>query len=171
MKRLTAVAICMLATGCLLAQTSAKQKPQTTTVVTKTTTTTTTTAAGTKGHGGHTTRVSKDGPSVGGYLLDAHKHGIEDAHAFIYAPDSSIQASGYSDATGRYQTNAVLPGTYNVKVVYPNAKVVMVSGVVIKKAVTPLSISMDPPAADTTVPYSTFAPPPPDKKKGAAKKK
>ncbi len=114
--------------------------------------------------------AKKSGPGVAGYILDAKKHPQDAVQAFIYGADSSIIASGYTDATGHYETNAVKPGKYNVKVVYPEAKALTVTGVVIKTGLSPLNISMNPPASDTTMAYTDFVPVP-EKKKGGAKKK
>ena len=160
MKQLTALAICLFATGTIFAQNNtAKQKN-------------TTAPKGASTHSGAKEKKIK-GPGVDGFIRDGHRHAIDDVHAFIYGKDSSIAGSGFTDATGHYETNAVLPGMYSVKFVYPEAKYIMVTGVEIKKGLTPLNISLDPPAGDTTIAYTTLMPPPPEKKTAthSAKKK
>lgn len=165
MKQLTALAFCLFAAGTLFAQNNAAQQknapPQKSATVTKG-------AAPQNAATGRRGALRHDGPAVGGFILDKHRHPIADVQAFIYAKDSSIIASGFTDATGHYETNAVMPGSYVVKIVYPTSKVIMVSGVVIKKGISPLSISADPPAADTSLPYTNFAPIVEKKKPGAA---
>ncbi len=74
--------------------------------------------------------------AVGGQVTDARKHPILGVEAFIYQPDSTIIASGYTDSAGNYQTNSVLPGKYDVKIVYPTSKTILIKGVVIKNGVT-----------------------------------
>jgi len=145
MKPVTALAICLFAAGTISAQqtTQKSSAPK--------------------------SKSKKEENAVEGTIKDAHRHPIADVQAFIYAKDSSIIASGYTDATGHFETNAVMPGSYTVKVVYPDAKIIMVTGVVIKKGYTPLNISAEPPTADTTLPYTSFMPLP-DKTKNAKKK-
>lgn len=165
MKKMFAFAFCIFAAGSTFGQAPAAQPkaaaPQKTTTAPKSATAPKTTQA---------TKVKKDGPAIGGFILDGRKHPIEDVHAFIYAPDSSIIASGYTDATGHYETNAVLPGTYQVKIVYPTDKAILVSGVIIKKGITPINLTMNAPAADTTMAFANFVPPAPEKKKAPAAK-
>jgi hypothetical protein len=155
MKKMFAFAFCIFAAGSTFGQAPAAQPkaaaPQKTTTAPKSATAPKTTQA---------TKVKKDGPAIGG----------EDVHAFIYAPDSSIIASGYTDATGHYETNAVLPGTYQVKIVYPTDKAILVSGVIIKKGITPINLTMNAPAADTTMAFANFVPPAPETKKAPAAK-
>jgi len=103
-------------------------------------------------------------PTVGGIIRDAHKHPIPGVKAFAYAPDSTISASGYSDSAGHYETNALAPGTYNLKLVYPSDKITRIAGVVVKRGITEININMDEPVEDTTLSWADFAPKVPAKK-------
>jgi hypothetical protein len=96
--------------------------------------------------------------AVGGMMTDARRHPIPGVQAFIYQVDSSIIASGFTDSTGAYETNSVLPGKYDVKIVYPSAKAILIKGVVIKAGVTQISFRAEPPAADTSFPYTVLVP-------------
>lgn len=109
--------------------------------------------------------------AIGGYIKDAYNMPIADVEAFVYKTDSSadIVSSGYTDATGYYETNFTYPGKYNLKIVYPSAKSVMVNGVIVKKGITNISLKANAPDADTTLPYTDFVPKPAVTKK--AKKK
>jgi hypothetical protein len=123
---------------------------QTTTTTVKKTTTTTT----------KTTRTAAHGSAVGGYIHDARMHPLAGVQAFIYANDSagSIIASGYTDAMGFYETNGVAPGRYNLKIVYPSTKAVVVKGVPVKGGVTQVILHANPPEADTTLLYTDMVP-------------
>ena len=114
---------------------------------------------------------TKNTTAIGGYVRDAHKHPIPGIEAFIYKPDSTIAASGYTDATGYFETNAVMPGKYDLKIVYPSNKNALVSGVIIKKGVTMVSLYMDEPAADTLIAYTDLVPKAVENKKRVIKKK
>ncbi len=163
MKQLTALAICLFAAGTMSAQNNAAKQKTTTAPKVPATQTSAATQKGTATKKGATsaTKAKKiKGPGVEGFIRDGHKHPLDDVHAFIYGKDSSIAASGFTDATGHYETNAVLPGVYSVKYVYPEAKYILVTGVEIKKGLTLLDISMDPPASDTSVGFTTLMPPP-----------
>ncbi len=110
---------------------------------------------------------------VGGYVRTARYMPMEGIQAFIYLGDSAntIGASGYTDATGYYETNSVAPGTYSVKFVYPNNKSIMVSGVTLKRGITDISLKNDAPTADTGINYLYFAPKPVAKAKATSAKK
>jgi Carboxypeptidase regulatory-like domain len=108
-------------------------------------------------------------PLVTGTIRDARNHPMPGVETFIYQKDSSIIASGFTDSMGHYETNAVMPGTYTVKVMYRNAKAMNVPGVVIKGGPTLLDVKANAPEADTMIPYTTLMPPP--EKKAPAKKK
>ena len=144
MKRLIAATFCLLAAGAVFAQTN--------TSAPKSATPQNGAAAARKG------TLKKSGPAVGGFILDARKQPVAGVEAFIYAPDSSIIASGYTDATGHYETNAISGGKYTVKIVYPSYKAIVITGVVIKAGVTPLNITAAEPEADTTLPFTNFIP-------------
>ena len=95
---------------------------------------------------------------VGGYFTDMRKRPIRGVQTFIYLPDSTIGASGFTDSTGYYETNNILPGSYDLKIVYP-------------KTSASLKITFfksEPPTADTSFAYSVIEPKPiemPKKKK------
>lgn len=108
--------------------------------------------------------------NVGGSIRDTRNHPVEGVKAFIYQADSSIIASGTTDATGNYETNNVAPGVYMVKLVYPSYKVVMVSGVKIKLGGAQISLKTDPPVADSSINYTDIVPKPDKKKLAMAKK-
>jgi hypothetical protein len=98
--------------------------------------------------------------AVGGYIRDARNVPISGAQAFVYKTDSSaeIVSSGFTDSMGYYETNSTYPGKYNLKIVYPSAKSVTVSGVIVKKGITNISLKANAPDADTTLPYANFLP-------------
>ncbi len=110
---------------------------------------------------------------LGGSFRTARYVPIEGVQVFIYATDSSAEiiASGYSDATGVYETNNVMPRKkYNVKLVYPTTgKAVNIPGLVINKGVTDISLRADAPAADTAIQPAAFLPKPVEKVKGKKK--
>lgn len=102
-----------------------------------------------------------------GDIRDARNHPIKGVQTFLYAADSSIASSGYTDSVGHYETNFTAPGKYNLKVVYPNDKTVSVVGVTLnKRGLTELSIKMNLPASDTSLSLAELMPKPVEKKKG-----
>jgi len=105
--------------------------------------------------------------AVGGYIRDSRYRPIEGVEAFIYLGDSAntIIASGYTDATGYFETNSVPSGKYTIKIVYPNYKNILVPGVIMKKGITDITLKCDPPAADTSINYIFFQPKPVEKVK------
>ncbi len=109
---------------------------------------------------------------VGGYFTDMRKHPIKGMQAFIYMPDSTIGASGFTDEAGYYETNNILPGTYNLKIVNPNWRTSMtITGVpIVRETITEISFFKlgDAPYNDTVFAYSAIEPKPvvvADKKK------
>ena len=106
------------------------------------------------------------GTAIGGSIRDARYHPLPGVETFIYQADSSIIASGYTDAKGYYETNGVLPGKYDLKIVYPSNKAVIVKGVPVKSGVTQLNLNLNPPDADTTLLYTDLVPKVEPKKKG-----
>lgn len=146
MKKVLLFAASLLMAGALSAQTS-------TTTVKKTTTTTIKSS-------NTTTRSAAHGSAIGGYIYDARMHPLAGVQAFIYTPDSSasIIASAYTDAMGFYETNGIAPGRYNLKIVYPSTKTVMVKGVPVKGGMTQVSLHTNPPEADTTLLYTDIVP-------------
>ncbi len=97
--------------------------------------------------------------ALGGTLKNMRKQAIVGAQAFVYAPNGSIVASGYTDDMGYFETNALAPGKYDLKVVYPSEKMAKFMGVEVgKKGITKLTINMNEPTADTIMTYATIAP-------------
>lgn len=97
--------------------------------------------------------------AIGGYIRTARKQPIKDVKVFVYLPDNSIIASGFTDAKGHYETSGVAPGSYSVRVVYPSLKRVIINGVpVAARHITPLNLSTPPPAEDSMYPYSALVP-------------
>ncbi len=106
--------------------------------------------------------------AIGGYFTDMRKRPIKGVQAFIYLSDSSIGASGFTDSTGYYETNNILPGTYDLKIVYPNtAGSLRITGVpIIRETITEISFFKgEAPATDTTFRYSVIEPKPIEKPK------
>ena len=109
--------------------------------------------------------------AIGGYFTNMTKHPIKGVQAFIYMPDSTIGASGFTDESGYYETNSILPGLYNLKIVYPNSRAsVTITGVpVVRETITEISFfKVEPPYNDTIFAYSAIEPKPieaPKKKK------
>ncbi|MCW3122171.1 MAG: hypothetical protein JWQ38_1663 [Flavipsychrobacter sp.] len=98
-----------------------------------------------------------------GNITDARNHPISGVQVFIYGKDSAIAASGFSDAVGRYETNPLVPGVYDVKLVYPVAKGVIrttIAGVTMKKGFNALNMKANTPDADATIPATDVMPKP-----------
>lgn len=108
---------------------------------------------------------------VFGNIKTLKNKSIKGVQAFVYKPDTSIVASGFTDTSGKFETNGVVAGPYAVKVVYPNKKIVWVTGVDIKDKCVELNLKMDAPAEDSTLEYKTLMPPPPAKKDAKDAKK
>ncbi len=101
--------------------------------------------------------------AIGGYFTDVHKHPIRGLQAFIYLPDSTIGASGFTDSAGYYETNNVLPGIYTLKIVYPRTSTaVTITGVpVVRETITEISFfKNEPPTTDTIFSYLSIEPKP-----------
>ena len=110
--------------------------------------------------------------AIGGFFTDMRRQPVKGAKVYVYGADSAIIASGFSDATGYYETNSVpANGLYNLKVNYPGIKTTkMIIGVpVLPAKITNISFLKDgAPEADTTIAYTDIAPKPIEKpKKGA----
>lgn len=104
------------------------------------------------------------GVSIMGTIKTMHNKPIKGVEAFVYQADSTIVASGNTDAEGRYSTNGVPPGTYFVKLIYPTRKVTVVYGITIKTQNLELSLNADAPDADTMYSYDHVKPKPVAKK-------
>lgn len=177
MKRVLVSAACILASGALFAQKPAAPKTAAKQAATQAPAPKKLAMASAAAPGQkpgapamHHTGIKPQPNAIGGYIRDNRSRPIKGAKAFIYMADSSIAASGYTDSSGFYQTNSVAPGKYNVKLIYPNYKTIYVTGVVIKKGITPVNFKADMPAADTTVAFADILPKP-ESKKGTGKKK
>lgn len=93
-----------------------------------------------------------------GTLRDARNKPYKGMKAFVYKPDSTIVASGYTDADGHYETNAVAPGIYFVKLIYPtDNKVALIYNIEVKKSVE-LNYSSNSPVEDTMISYDVIMP-------------
>ena len=140
MRQVIVFAVCLFISG-----TIAAQNKTTTTKTTKTQTTTKTTK-------------TVHGSAIGGTIRDGRFHPLTGVEAFIYQADSSIIASGYTDEKGNYETNGVLPGKYDLKIVYPSSRAIIVKGVPVKSGVTQLNLNLNPPDSDTTLLYTNLVP-------------
>jgi hypothetical protein len=106
--------------------------------------------------------------AIGGTFTDMRKQPIKGVRAFIYLPDSSIGASGFTDAKGYYETNSIAPGTYDLRIVYPNSKKTtkIMSIPVLQGYITDISFrKTEAPAEDTVIEFRDIAPKIEDKKK------
>ena len=146
MKQTITLATCILLSGMSFAQSSSKAKNDPATI--------------------QRNLVATGKCELTGRFTDARNHPLKGVEVFIYEKDSSISASGFSDSTGRYETNAVLPGLHNVKLAYPGAKMAFIPNVPMKKGFNPLSLKADAPAADTTLDVATVMPDAVKKTKG-----
>lgn len=111
--------------------------------------------------------------AIAGHFTNPKRQPVKGVRAFIYMPDSSIGASGFSDEKGYYETNSVLPGKYDLKLVYPTSKAaIRITGVPIMQGyLTEISYwKADAPAADTVIEYKDIAPKVPEKEKDKKKK-
>ncbi len=92
--------------------------------------------------------------AIGGTIMDARHKPVPKVQAFVYFGDSAVNASGYTDASGYFETNSVMPGTYDLRIVYPNANRLIINGVTVKGLkVSRVSIATDMPTTDSTVSY------------------
>lgn len=99
--------------------------------------------------------------AVSGFVRDARNRPVEGVQAYIYAKDSAatILASGYTDATGYYETNSVAAGKYDIKILYPSTnKAILVNDVIMKRGLTDISLKNDIPVADTGINFLFFQP-------------
>ena len=146
MKKIIVLTLCFIASGMAFAQQSAT--PQ-------------------KGANAAQKRSSVHNNGISGHLTDARNVPILGARAFVYGTDSSgaIVSSGYTDSMGYYESGYTSPGKYNLKLVYPTEKTVMVNSVIVKKGMIDISLRMNSPEADTTLPYTMFLPKPVEKKR------
>lgn len=107
-------------------------------------------------HAGHA-RVRKT--AIGGTINDKKGHPVPKVQAYIYKGDSATNSSGYTDANGNFETNNVMPGTYDLRLVYPSAKRIVINGVPVKMhRVTYINLATTEPTADSAISYSDIAP-------------
>jgi carboxypeptidase family protein len=145
MKKLITLTTCVLLCGAAFAQRSASEKNDPATAQRK---------------------LAASGKcAIKGTVRDERSHPVSDVRVFLYAADSSIIASGYTDAVGDFETNSVGKGTYNVKAVYPNSRAIMIPAAILKPGYTMVNIKTALPAADTVIPFSEFVPKPVEKGK------
>ena len=105
--------------------------------------------------------------AIAGIIQNTHRQPIMGIKIFIYRKDT-IVASGFTDSEGYYETNYAVPGIYNLKLVYPSEKTVVITAVPIKaRAFTIVDLRTAPPEADTTISYGAVAPKIPQTPKGA----
>jgi hypothetical protein len=106
-------------------------------------------------------KVKKANPNksaIAGVIQNMRKQPIAGVRAFVYKKDS-IAASGYSNDTGYFETNFVIPGIYNLKLVYPSEKTVLITAVPVKaRTITMTNLKMPVPDGDTTISYAAIAP-------------
>lgn len=101
--------------------------------------------------------------AIGGFFTDIRRRPIKGVKAFIYLPDSTIGASGYTDVTGYFETNSVLPGLYDLKIIYPASQgSIRITGVPVKSGtITDISFFKSlAPETDTIFSYSVIEPKP-----------
>lgn len=104
--------------------------------------------------------------AIGGTILTARREAVAKIQAYIYSNDT-IKASGFSDASGNYETSSVLPGVYTLRLVYPRSgRRITVSGVPVKALkVTTVNYTGIEPVADSTFTYNELMPAAPAAKK------
>lgn len=111
-----------------------------------------------------TTKSKADKTMIYGTLTDTRHKPVKGMKAFVYRADSTIVASGFTDATGYYETNSVPAGVYFVKLIHPSDKITMIYNIEVKKSVE-LDYSSNGPVEDTMISYDILYP----KKPGAKK--
>ena len=145
MKQLIALTLCLLASGITFAQNAPGKKK-----------------TGTK-------PKPKPKTEIEGYVRDGRMTPLAGVQAFVYTDSAMLGTSGYTDASGHYETGYVGKGKYHLKFVYENGKALLINGVMINKGIVAINVKLDQPAADTTLPFTDFVPKPIEKKKTKAK--
>lgn len=104
--------------------------------------------------------------AIGGTILTARREPVAKIQAYIYSNDT-IKASGFSDASGKFETSSVMPGVYTLRLVYPRSgRRITVSGVPVKALkVTTVNYTGIEPTADSTFTYNELMPAAPAAKK------
>ena len=138
MKRFKALTFCLLIPGALFAQKSAA----------------------------NTKKAPSNKSAIAGVIQNTRKQPVMGIKAFIYRKDS-IVASGYTDSAGYFETNYAIPGIYNLKLVYPSEKTMIITAVPVRaRTLTMVDLKIAPPEADTSIAYATIAPKAPIGPKG-----
>ena len=101
-----------------------------------------------------------------GSIRDMRNKPIRGVEAFVYKPDSSIIASGYTDSTGHFETNSVPAGAYFVKLVYPSTKATTIYAITMKNTSMEINLKSNPPEVDTMFAYDLIMPKPAPAKAG-----
>lgn len=97
--------------------------------------------------------------AVGGIITDLRNNPLPKVQIYIYKGDSATNASGYTDARGNFETNNVMPGVYDLRVVYPSSTRIVISGVPVKMhKVTYFKLAANAPTADSTVAFTDLVP-------------
>ncbi len=139
MKFITTLSVCLFMSGAMMAQTAPARVKK--------------------------AKADKDKTVIYGTLKDARNKPYKGMKAFVYKADSTIVASGFTDADGHYETNNVPAGTYFIKFIYPTDRVTMIYNVEVKKSVM-VDLKGAAPMEDTMIAYDMLYPKP----KPAAKK-
>jgi len=134
MKPITIVAACIFIAGTANAQSAAKT-----------------------GSGSSAKRIYKN--AAGGTILDIRRQPVAKLQAYLYRNDTLI-GSGYTMGDGTFETNTVLPGKYDLRIVYPaTGKRITITGVPIKvRTITPVNLIVSEPVEDSTISYTDIAP-------------
>lgn len=102
----------------------------------------------------------KQRTAIGGTIQNERWEAVPKIQAYIYSNDT-IRASGFSDARGYYETNSVMPGTYTLRLVYPQSgRRITVTNVPVKlRKVTIVNYRGIEPVGDSTLDYAQLMPP------------
>lgn len=97
--------------------------------------------------------------AVGGLITDLRHNPLPKVQVYIYKGDSATNASGYTNAQGSFETNNVMPGVYDLRIVYPSSRRIIVSGVPVKMhKVTSFKLAANAPTADSTIAFTDLVP-------------
>lgn len=102
--------------------------------------------------------------AIGGMVQNERWEPVAKIQAYVYSNDT-IRASGYADAKGHYETSALMPGTYTLRLVYPQSgRRITVPDVPVKaRKVTIVNYRGIEPVGDSTIAYADLAPAAPKK--------
>lgn len=97
--------------------------------------------------------------AVGGLITDLRYNPLPKVQVYIYKGDSATNASGYTNAQGNFETNNIMPGVYDLRIVYPSSRRIIVSGVPVKMhKVTTFKLVANDPTADSTIAFTDLVP-------------